>query len=410
MRKSLLLLLGLLLILILSYFCFTGKSQFIKTDLVNKIEKVYEEESIEGVTVTLQGNAFAQTRRVVLQGEVETVLIKENAQSVAESIKGVSSIENQLTVLGKEKNIALLAIVNNEPESVAKLEKRPSLLENSSIPYVLSVKKLKDKQLILHGYVPSSKVHEGLIAQAKRLYGAEYVVDELQELENAPIAWEHSAKLGLEKLALIEYGNFEIKNHLFSFEGYVESQKQKNNLLKSLDKNLAINFRAKYKIETVAKVNQDARVNQVVAELVSSLDKPKNEVSKSVIVSETALSCEESFKKLLSIEKIHFASNKSIIKEESFPLLDKLIKVAQGCFSEKIIIEGHTDSDGSTAYNQRLSEQRARSVKKYFVKHGIETKRLKASGYGELKPISDNNTEIGRTQNRRIEFHVKGVK
>ena len=388
MRKSLLLLLGLLLILILSYFCFIGKFQFIKTDLVNKVEKVYAKKSIEGISITLKGDNLSQTREVVLQGKVATALIKENAQKVAQSIEGISSVDNQLAIIELNKEI-----------KESKVENRP-VKRNTAVymPYLLTVKKLKNKQVILEGYVPSLKVHESLINQAKHLYGAEHVVDELKELKNAPIAWEESIRLGLEKLALVEYGNFEIKNHFFRFEAYVATQKRRDYLLTSLDKNLAINFRAKYKIETIAKVHQDARVKKVVAELVSSLDKTK------------ALNCEENFKKLLAVEKIHFASNKSIIKNESFQLLDKLVKVTNGCSSKIIIIEGHTDSDGSEPYNQRLSEQRARSVKSYFVKHGIKNERLKAKGYGELKPISDNNTELGRTQNRRIEFHVKGVK
>ena len=72
----------------------------------------------------------------------------------------------------------------------------------------------------------------------------------------------------------------------------------------------------------------------------------------------------------------------------------------------KIEIGGHTDSRGSTAYNQRLSESRARAVVEYLSSKGIDSRRLKFKGYGSSKPIDTNSTEEGRARNRRVEFTV----
>lgn len=70
----------------------------------------------------------------------------------------------------------------------------------------------------------------------------------------------------------------------------------------------------------------------------------------------------------------------------------------------RVQIEGHTDNRGSALYNQRLSEKRARSVQQYLVQHfAIDPERLLVKGYGASKPIAPNNTEAGRSQNRRIE-------
>jgi OOP family OmpA-OmpF porin len=70
----------------------------------------------------------------------------------------------------------------------------------------------------------------------------------------------------------------------------------------------------------------------------------------------------------------------------------------------KIAIEGHTDSIGSNEYNQKLSERRANSVKNYIIDNfGIDAKRLRAEGFGETRPIADNNTDEGRQRNRRVE-------
>jgi OOP family OmpA-OmpF porin len=72
-----------------------------------------------------------------------------------------------------------------------------------------------------------------------------------------------------------------------------------------------------------------------------------------------------------------------------------------------VVIEGHTDSVGTAAYNKKLSQQRAESVKKYMVeKGGIDANRLKAQGFGMDKPIASNKTKEGRQQNRRVEAAV----
>ena len=65
-------------------------------------------------------------------------------------------------------------------------------------------------------------------------------------------------------------------------------------------------------------------------------------------------------------------------------------------------IEGHTDSVGSEAYNKKLSERRADSVKSYVVGQGVEISRLSTKGFGESQPVADNGTAEGRAQNRRV--------
>ena len=69
-----------------------------------------------------------------------------------------------------------------------------------------------------------------------------------------------------------------------------------------------------------------------------------------------------------------------------------------------LIIEGHTDSVGKDAYNQKLSQRRADAIRKYIIeKFGVEANRLTAKGYGESRPIYDNRVAVGRAKNRRVE-------
>ena len=70
-------------------------------------------------------------------------------------------------------------------------------------------------------------------------------------------------------------------------------------------------------------------------------------------------------------------------------------------------ISGHTDSQGDDDYNKKLSERRANAVVEYLVKRGIASDRLKATGFGETKSVSTNDTEEGRANNRRVEMTVR---
>lgn len=101
---------------------------------------------------------------------------------------------------------------------------------------------------------------------------------------------------------------------------------------------------------------------------------------------------------------IKFDVNKSTLKPESFGFLNELAKWLKE--NPKIIlsIEGHTDSDGDEKSNQKLSEQRAESVKKSLIDLGIDGSRFKTKGFGESKPIDKNDTPAGKTNNRRVEF------
>ena len=103
-------------------------------------------------------------------------------------------------------------------------------------------------------------------------------------------------------------------------------------------------------------------------------------------------------------QQIHFAYNKDVIKPESYPILEAVLEVLNNNESIKLEIQGHTDSKGSDTYNKSLSDRRAASVRKYLVSRGISPERLESKGYGEERPIVDNDTEENRALNRRVQF------
>jgi OOP family OmpA-OmpF porin len=105
-----------------------------------------------------------------------------------------------------------------------------------------------------------------------------------------------------------------------------------------------------------------------------------------------------------------FDFDKSVIKPEGQAKLDDLVAKTKGIALEVIIAVGHTDSVGSEAYNQGLSERRANAVKDYLVSKGIEKNRVYTEGKGKKQPIASNSTAEGRAKNRRTEIEVVGTR
>jgi len=536
MRKMLLLLLGLLLIFILSYFCFMGKAEGIKSDLLSSANTAYADKSMSWVSTEMEGKELKSTRIMTLTGTAPTLMDKEEAGKIAGNIEGVTAVNNQIVVADASAG-----------NSGADTPQSTAVVAN---PYLLEVTKTKEKKIILSGYVPTALVHSELVRQAQELFGAENVTDELKEASNAPAQWSKSASLGVDKLELVDYGHFKMQDETFNFKGYVGSEVEKENIIAGLKARLAGNYSDSYKIDAPQPVVAEVTAPAVpeVAEAEANTNRPTTEIAEAVVetpmvvtpyileavksedgkivltgyvptvevhhalvtqaetlygaekvtdelkeastaptawaksvalgleklsqmdyghvkmqdesfnfegyvgsdakkeellsglhaslatnysdtydikapkiesvrtpavtpvaTSEAALSCQESFKEELSSEKINFAYNKAIIKKKSYNLLDKLIGIAKKCPTNTIVIEGHTDADGSQSYNQKLSERRANAVKVYLVQHGVKKERLESIGYGELQPIATNKTKAGKEQNRRIEFNVKGV-
>jgi OOP family OmpA-OmpF porin len=105
-----------------------------------------------------------------------------------------------------------------------------------------------------------------------------------------------------------------------------------------------------------------------------------------------------------------FDVNKASFRKEAQPELDKFAEqVRRVSAVDAVQITGHTDSTGATDYNQKLSEQRAATVKDFLVKNGVDPSKISILGMGERQPLADNATKEGRAKNRRVEVMVKGA-
>ncbi len=103
---------------------------------------------------------------------------------------------------------------------------------------------------------------------------------------------------------------------------------------------------------------------------------------------------------------VFFEPNRSEIQEASTVTLDKLADIFKEYPKSNILVEGHTDSDGSDAHNMSLSHRRAQAVTTYLMAKGISSRRFTTKWYGESQPRESNETATGKAKNRRVELAI----
>ena len=117
--------------------------------------------------------------------------------------------------------------------------------------------------------------------------------------------------------------------------------------------------------------------------------------------------CQTQLDQYMAGQQVKFRTGTDEISDESLPLLKMLASVVRSC-GLRVEVAGHTDSEGDSGINEKMSQRRADAVVKYIARSGVDPSRLVARGYGETQPIADNETDEGRQTNRRIEFRVLG--
>ncbi len=103
------------------------------------------------------------------------------------------------------------------------------------------------------------------------------------------------------------------------------------------------------------------------------------------------------------LDGVNFEVNSATIDRGSYPRLDRVVEYMEHKPAARIRISGHTDNVGNPRQNQRLSERRAQAVREYLVSKGIDGDRIEAVGYGDTQPVAPNDSDEGRSRNRRIE-------
>ena len=189
--------------------------------------------------------------------------------------------------------------------------------------------------------------------------------------------------------------SFKIKPDSYTF---IASAKGYENSQESMDLS---------KIGKNQQFSQNIYLNPV--EIPKKVETPKIETPKPIIVKEEPKT-EKSPVKIednkFRLDKVYFEIGESNLLPESYEQLDGLLQMLKNDPKMNILVEGHTDNVGDPTQNKRLSLERAYNVREYLISKGILGSRIQFKGYGDTKPIADNDTEEGRKMNRRVEFVI----
>lgn len=321
----------------------------------NDIRKALDNKGYQNIQVDMSGNV------ATLSGEAATEAARADALSVAKNTE-CSACKNKRRW--------------HEVRDGMSLQSLPV-----QTPYTFNAVKDQNGSVTVSGYVPSVTAKADILLAANRIFNTKVIDRKIVVAAGAPDEnFLNVTESYMEELALLDKGGFSQEGFNGLLKGSATDVGVRNSINaagQDLPSKYAAGFRA------------DVAVPEVVKEI------------KSVSV------CQTLFEEVKGDKRILFETNAANIKgAESFELLNKIAAAANRCSSFAISIGGHTDSVGDEAYNQRLSEARAATVKNYLSEQQVEADRLTARGFGETSPRATNATAAGRAQNRRITFTV----
>lgn len=225
--------------------------------------------------------------------------------------------------------------------------------------------------LVLKGDVPSQAIHDAIVEKASAIYPS---VDNQLTITNRAKGkhFDWAVKHAFELFPNSQTGVASWQDTKFSFQG------------------------------TASRADESALRNLFFAPQTAAL-----KGNFKVQILEDVKRCDEDFKTVLNSATVKFKTSSAEIAASSEQTIMELAKLAKSCPID-LQIEGHTDNVGREAFNQKLSEARAKSIVSALASLGVDTQRITAKGFGSLRPIAPNSTEEGRAENRRIE--VKAAK
>lgn len=241
-------------------------------------------------------------------------------------------------------------------------------------------------KVTLDGTLPDEATKAGIITRTKELYGEGNYIDHLKVGSVARPGWLGSLAGLLPALRLKDHPNGGIDvdgNGVVNLTGQVASQEVRTGIVNDVTKTVPANW----------------RINDLMV------------VSTGPALSDKALEAQTVVNKELVGKIIEFDTGKATIRQgaNGTLVLDQVATIL-GKYDFPFEVSGHTDNRGNPAGNQKLSQARADAVKAYLATKGIAAGRMSAAGYGDKKPLADNNTPEGLQRNRRIEFGIREIK
>jgi OOP family OmpA-OmpF porin len=231
----------------------------------------------------------------------------------------------------------------------------------------------------LRGRLPTGAVGASVEAFAISLFGRDRTDLATRAVPELPQGWSVRAMAGLQALSALHEGRMTLEPEVLRIQGRTGDQTLRAQLTRQLSEELGAD--ADFQLDVVYDESLDP---------IASLPSPEECVADIVAVQED--------------NKIVFEPGSVEITEEAGEILDRIAEILPDCLHVPMEIGGHTDSQGREEMNLGLSQSRADAVLNGILARGILVTNLTARGYGETRPIADNDTEEGRERNRRIEF------
>ena len=236
-------------------------------------------------------------------------------------------------------------------------------------------------QVQLRGRLPDELARNAVAGYAKAHFagGQTYMAARIDP--NLPSGWPIRTMIALEALAMLNSGSVVVEPNAISLRGRTGDKDAKFNISKLLSEQLG----------------QGQRIDLDVS-YIETLD-PSTFIP-------TPEECLADIRTAAAEVQIKFEPSSATITQQAQPTMDRLAEILLKCGPIRLEVQGHTDSQGRESMNLTLSQSRAEAVIEELMNRRILVSNVIANGYGEAKPIADNDTEEGREANRRIEFHL----
>ena len=346
---------GLTLLCLLMVF---SEQRSIESDIERRVTEYMDAENIDWISVELAGRG----RDVLLTGNAPSAESRDLAMEMVEDVYGVRVVHDQIDI------------------------------NPSSSSSELSIKQRNGK-ISLGGRLESQASIDTVVNAANETYGNDNVINELIVSGEVKTAnWLDATTGFLPRLVSTKSAHLKVSDRESQLIAEVESHGERLKLVNGARKLLGSYLDVK-----VAVVEPGSTAE---SQLINFPGDPEFKA------------CQSKLDSQMKGKKILFASNTAELQAGSHSLLNQIIILLEEECNEVVTdngltIAGHTDSVGDDRYNLALSQKRADAVKAYFAKADVDLGLISSVGYGESQPVASNDTDQGRTQNRRIEFKLE---
>ena len=360
MRLRTLFVIAIIGLFLIEVLCLYFDRPDIEQDLLSKSERVL---AAHAAGISIDQVSFIG-RDATLEGEVATEEEKRRVEAlILDEVWDVRVVDNQLMVPEEGGSSADEAAVGAGTFSLVQAD---------------------DRSITLTGRVPSADVEAQLVAAASAAFPGATINNNLtlidgQELE---MGWLQPVLALLPTMGLVDQVRLNVEGLAATLTGAVSGAPQRDAVL--ADAAAAIGSQ----LDLDAQLSVDAGPALEQSEEIQNL---------SARIAER-----------LRVSKVNFDIGTANLTAAARGVLDAIAEDLGQASSVLVTVEGHTDNSGSIAFNSQLSQQRADAVVQYLISKGISAERLTAQGFGPRRPLATNTTPEGRSENRRVEFSLRG--